>query len=95
MHCYPGLPALAHQMPHEPLRSANAYHADLATPVAAPLALSLLDQLLAFNPDNRITVEAALAHPYLVCAWVVWRRRRVGLVTTAKHARVGVGLTWD
>ena len=27
--------------------------------------LALLDQLLAFDPTKRITVEAALAHPYL------------------------------
>ena len=28
-------------------------------------ALDLLDKLLTFNPDNRVTVEEALAHPYL------------------------------
>lgn len=33
-------------------------HADLK-------ALDLLDKMLAFNPDNRITVEEALKHPYL------------------------------
>lgn len=28
-------------------------------------ALDLLDKMLAFNPDRRITVEEALRHPYL------------------------------
>lgn len=28
-------------------------------------ALDLLDKMLTFNPHNRITVEEALAHPYL------------------------------
>jgi mitogen-activated protein kinase 1/3 len=34
-------------------------------PKADPKALDLLDKLLTFNPNNRITVENALAHPYL------------------------------
>jgi len=34
-------------------------------PKANPLALDLMDKLLAFNPTRRITVEDALAHPYL------------------------------
>jgi mitogen-activated protein kinase 1/3 len=34
-------------------------------PNADPRALDLVDKLLAFNPNNRITVEDALAHPYL------------------------------
>ena len=29
------------------------------------LALDLLDKMLTFNPNKRITVEEALAHPYL------------------------------
>lgn len=29
------------------------------------LALDLLDKMLTFNPNRRITVEQALAHPYL------------------------------
>ena len=28
-------------------------------------ALDLLDKMLTFNPDRRITIEEALAHPYL------------------------------
>lgn len=28
-------------------------------------ALDLLDQLLTFNPNKQITLEEALAHPYL------------------------------
>jgi len=34
-------------------------------PDASPNALDLLDKLLTFNPDHRVTVEQALAHPYL------------------------------
>lgn len=34
-------------------------------PNAEPLALDLLERLLAFSPRKRITVEEALAHPYL------------------------------
>lgn len=28
-------------------------------------ALDLLDRMLTFNPDKRITIEESLAHPYL------------------------------
>jgi len=34
-------------------------------PKAPPLALDLLDKMLQFNPNNRITVEEALKHPFL------------------------------
>eukprot|EP00007_Cunea_sp_BSH-02190019_P004545 CAMPEP_0174242746 /NCGR_PEP_ID=MMETSP0417-20130205/29011_1 /TAXON_ID=242541 /ORGANISM="Mayorella sp, Strain BSH-02190019" /LENGTH=463 /DNA_ID=CAMNT_0015322173 /DNA_START=28 /DNA_END=1415 /DNA_ORIENTATION=- len=34
-------------------------------PTASPLAMDLLQRMLEFNPSRRITVEAALAHPYL------------------------------
>jgi len=34
-------------------------------PDANPDALSLLDQMLAFDPSSRISVESALEHPYL------------------------------
>ena len=30
-----------------------------------PIALDILGRMLTFNPDERITVDAALAHPYL------------------------------
>ena len=30
-----------------------------------PKALDLLEKMLTFNPDKRIVVEDALAHPYL------------------------------
>ncbi|KAJ1734681.1 mitogen activated protein kinase [Coemansia sp. Benny D160-2] len=34
-------------------------------PMASPLAIDLMDKMLAFSPKKRITVEEALAHPYL------------------------------
>jgi mitogen-activated protein kinase 1/3 len=34
-------------------------------PKANPLALDLLDKMLVFNPNKRISVEEALRHPYL------------------------------
>ena len=30
-----------------------------------PRTLDLLDKMLTFNPNKRITIEDALAHPYL------------------------------
>uniref|UniRef100_A0A3Q2D332 mitogen-activated protein kinase n=1 Tax=Cyprinodon variegatus TaxID=28743 RepID=A0A3Q2D332_CYPVA len=38
---------------------------DTLFPKADPKALDLLHRMLTFNPNNRITVEEALAHPYL------------------------------
>ncbi|CAG2106486.1 unnamed protein product [Medioppia subpectinata] len=37
----------------------------LRLPEAKPKALDMLDRLLAFNPNQRINAEEALAHPYL------------------------------
>ncbi|KAG1222834.1 hypothetical protein G6F68_020527 [Rhizopus microsporus] len=34
-------------------------------PRANPMAIDLLNKLLEFDPSKRITVEEALAHPYL------------------------------
>lgn len=34
-------------------------------PRASNLAVDLLEKLLAFNPDNRVTAAEALQHPYL------------------------------
>ena len=34
-------------------------------PNAEEKALDLLDKMLTFNPNKRISVEEALAHPYL------------------------------
>ena len=34
-------------------------------PAAAPEALDLLDKMLTFNPDRRITIAEALQHPYM------------------------------
>eukprot|EP01137_Pigoraptor_chileana_P007302 Opistho-2@52710 len=34
-------------------------------PNASELALDLLDKMLTFNPENRITIDDSLAHPYL------------------------------
>eukprot|EP00050_Salpingoeca_kvevrii_P020267 m.96573 g.96573 ORF g.96573 m.96573 type:complete len:394 (-) comp8795_c0_seq2:193-1374(-) len=36
-------------------------------PEASPDCLDLLDRLLCFDPDERLTVEEALAHPFFVC----------------------------
>lgn len=51
-------------------------------PEADARALDLLERMLTFNPNNRITVDEALAHPYFsqyydpadeVCAFVLIR----------------------
>jgi len=34
-------------------------------PNASDLALNMLDDLLIFNPNRRVTIEQALKHPYL------------------------------
>ncbi len=34
-------------------------------PDASHLAIDLMEKMLQFNPERRITVEQALAHPYL------------------------------
>jgi mitogen-activated protein kinase 1/3 len=34
-------------------------------PNASDLSLNMLDYLLTFNPNRRVTVEEALKHPYL------------------------------
>ncbi|RHY25952.1 hypothetical protein DYB32_007993 [Aphanomyces invadans] len=47
------------QPKRRPIQFASLY------PRASPLALDLLEQLLAFDPRQRIDVDAALAHPYL------------------------------
>jgi mitogen-activated protein kinase 1/3 len=33
-------------------------------PDANPLAMDLVEKMLTFNPDNRISVKEALEHPY-------------------------------
>lgn len=47
------MPEAPHRRPTEGLSYSN------------PLALDLIDKCLEFSPDKRITVEEALAHPYL------------------------------
>ncbi|KAM9393245.1 mitogen-activated protein kinase 3 [Pholidichthys leucotaenia] len=50
-------------MQSQPSRSKRPY--ENLYPKADPKALCLLNKMLTFNPNKRITVEEALAHPYL------------------------------
>lgn len=47
-------------MPHKPKQPWQRIY-----PNADPRALDLLEKMLTFNPNKRITIEDALAHPYL------------------------------
>ena len=38
---------------------------EFIAPSASPAAFDLLEKMLEFNPQKRITVEEALRHPYL------------------------------
>lgn len=38
---------------------------DLLQPPVPPDALDLLQRILVFNPDKRLTAEEALQHPYV------------------------------
>ncbi|PAV65767.1 hypothetical protein WR25_19715 [Diploscapter pachys] len=47
-------------LPHKPKQPWSRLY-----PGADPRALDLLEKMLTFNPNNRIDIEQALAHPYL------------------------------
>ncbi|KAL1818942.1 hypothetical protein DCAR_0415173 [Daucus carota subsp. sativus] len=48
------------QLPRHPRQSLRQLY-----PQVHPLAIDLIDKMLTFDPSKRITVEEALAHPYL------------------------------
>lgn len=50
----------ARSIPHKPRIPVNTIYQN-----ANPVALDLLQRMLVFNPEHRLTVDQALAHPYL------------------------------
>jgi serine/threonine protein kinase len=48
------------QLPHRPRVDFSKL-----IPQASPLALDLLEKMLVFGPDKRLTIEQALSHPFL------------------------------
>jgi mitogen-activated protein kinase 1/3 len=47
-------------------------------------AVDLLERLLTFSPQRRITVDDALAHPYLEVCWI--RLAHIDVTTTPRQA---------
>ena len=52
----------------ESMRAPDTPRLDALFPSASPEALDLLEKLMRFNPDKRISSDEALRHPY--CAQV-------------------------